>query len=137
MASWASCTREDMPSLAYTWVRWVSTVRGEMKSRVAMSLFGSPSVSSRTTSSSVGVSEFHPEAGRLRSPRPALHIGDRLVGRERGAFGPCGLEVADAHRGACVVDRGLIVGVEVWQPHLAGALPHRPGRAEESRCLGV
>ena len=46
------------------------TVRGDTKSRVAMSLLPSPSLTRRTTSSSVGVSDAHPLAGRLRSPRP-------------------------------------------------------------------
>ena len=37
-------------------------VRGETKSRVAMSLLASPSLTSRTTSRSVGVSEAQPLA---------------------------------------------------------------------------
>ena len=45
-------------------------MRGETNSRVAMSLLASPSLTSRTTSRSVGVSEAQPLAGRLRSPRP-------------------------------------------------------------------
>lgn len=48
------------------WVRRVFTVRGETKSRVAMSLFASPSLTSRTTSRSVGVSAAQPLARRLR-----------------------------------------------------------------------
>ena len=45
-------------------------MRGETKSLVAMSLLPKPALTSRTTSSSVGVSDAQPLAGRLRSPRP-------------------------------------------------------------------
>jgi hypothetical protein len=55
-------------------------VRGQTKSRVAMSFLANPSPTSRTTSRSVGVSEAPPLVGRLRSPRPALCVGDRLLG---------------------------------------------------------
>jgi len=51
-------------------VRWVCTVRGETNSRAAISLLLKPSLTRRTTSCSVGVSDAQPLGGRLRSPRP-------------------------------------------------------------------
>jgi hypothetical protein len=44
--------------------------RGETKSLVATALLASPSLTSRITSRSVGVSEAHPLMGLLRWPRP-------------------------------------------------------------------
>ena len=45
-------------------------MRGETKSLVAMSLLPSPSLTKRTIPRSVGVSDAHPLAGRLRWSRP-------------------------------------------------------------------
>ena len=70
-------------------VRWVWTVRGEMNSRAAISLLAKPSLTSRATSSSVGVSEAQPLDGRLRQAATALGVGDCLISRQRGALGPC------------------------------------------------
>ena len=70
-------------------------MRGETDRRVAMSLLASPSLTSRTTSRSVGVSEAHPLAGRLRWPRPRCAWAMPPRG-ERGALGPPGLEVVVA-----------------------------------------
>ncbi len=79
-------------------MRWVCTVRGETNSRVAMSLLASPSLTSRTTSRSVGVSEAQPLVGRLRFAATALCVGDRFVGGQRGALGPRGFKVLLAQR---------------------------------------
>ena len=51
-------------------VRWLCMVRGDTKSRVAISLLASPSLTRRTTSRSVGVNARQPLVGRLRSPWP-------------------------------------------------------------------
>jgi hypothetical protein len=59
-----------MPSLPYTCVKCVCTVRCETNSRAAMSLLPSPSLTRRTTSRSVGVRDAHPDDDLLRSPRP-------------------------------------------------------------------
>ena len=58
-------------------------MRGETKSRVAMSLLPSPSLTSRTTSRSVGVSAPQPLAGRLAFAAAALRVGDRVLGGQR------------------------------------------------------
>ena len=53
---------------------WVCTVRGEMKSRVAICRLVMPCPTSSATCSSVGVRLCHPVAGRRRAPEtPSLH----------------------------------------------------------------
>jgi len=73
-------------------------VRGETKSRVAMSLLASPSLTSRTTSRSVGVSDDQAAGGAFALAAAALRVGDRLLGGQRRALGPRAVKVLLAHR---------------------------------------
>ena len=86
-----------------------------------MSLLASPSLTSRTTSRSVGVSEAQPLAGRLRSPRRPSE-GDPFVGGQRGALGPCAFKVLLAQRIAKCSHRELDSGVENLESDEAAAL---------------
>ena len=81
--------REVTLSLAKTCVRWDCTVRGETKSRAAMSLLPNPSLTSRTTSRSAGVSDSPAGCRAFAFTATALRISDRLLDRKGGALSPC------------------------------------------------
>ena len=68
-ASAASWVREERPSLANTWARWVWTVRREMNSRSPTWGLERPSATRSTTRRSVGVRLPQPSWGRRRGPR--------------------------------------------------------------------
>ena len=105
-----------MPSFAYTCVRWVCTVRREIKSRAAISLLASPSATSRTTSRSVGVRDAQPLDGRLRSPRPAARR--RSLRRATGRLlPPMPVKAVLAHGVAKRRDGMFVVGVVDLEPN--------------------
>ena len=68
-ASWSSCTREVRPSLVVDVGEVGLYGAGRYKELRGNFLIGEPSLTNRTTSSSVGVSDAQPLDGRLRSPR--------------------------------------------------------------------
>src|SRR5829696_4518259 len=68
-ASAASWVREERPSLANTWARWVWTVRREMNSRSPTWGSERTSATRSTTRRSVGVRLPQPSWGRRRGPR--------------------------------------------------------------------
>ena len=102
-----------------------------------MSLLASPSLTSWTTSRSVGVSEPQPLAGPFALTAASLRVGDRLLGRQGGAFGPGGVKVLLAHGVSQRRHRGLVVGVIDLEADLADALPDGVCRAEEAGGFAV
>ena len=112
-------------------------MRGEMNSRVAMSVFGNPSLTSCTTSRSAGVSAAYPGTGSFAFAPTALRVRDRLVGRQSGPIGPGGLEVVGAHRVTEFIEQLRVIGVEDLEADFAYAFPQRLGRAEQTRGLAV
>ena len=112
-------------------------MRGETKSRVAMSLLPSPSLTSRTTSRSVGVSDAQPLAGSFAFAAAALRVGDRLLGGQGGALGPRGVKVLLAHGVSQRRHRGFVAGVIDLEPDRAHALPDAVCRAEEPGRFAV
>ena len=121
--------------MAYTCVRCVCTVRCETNSRAAMSLLPSPSLTSRTTSSSVGVKRFPSGRRPLTLPVTALCVSDRLLKRQRRSFGPRGVEVVVAQYIAnCREQRHIHFVVDREPDHAAHSVPNRlrrtakPGR---------
>ncbi len=102
-----------------------------------MSLLPSPSLTSRTTSSSAGVREAQPLDGRLALSTPALRVGDRLLGRQRGTFRPGGVEVAVVH-GISKRFYGCVVpGLVDREANFTGALPDAVGCAEQPGRFAV
>src|SRR5689334_4698165 len=59
-----------------------------------------------------------------------LRVGDRLFGRQRRAFRPCGLEVRFAHRISESAYRGLIGGSVDREAHFTGATTDSLARTE-------
>jgi hypothetical protein len=103
----------------------------ETKSCVAMSLLASPSLTSRTTSRSVGVSDSQPLVGRLRWPAAALRVADRLLDRQGRALGPCGFKVLLTHCVSQRGHRGLVARVPDLEADSAHTLPTAVCRAEQ------
>ncbi len=112
-------------------------MRGETKSLVAMSLLASPSLTSRTTSRSVGVSDAQPLAGSFALAAAALRVGDRLLGGQGGALGPRGVKVVLAHGVTQRRHRGFVAGVPNLEPDCANAEPDGSCRAEEPGGFAV
>jgi hypothetical protein len=102
-----------------------------MNSRVTMSVFGNPSLTSRTNRSA-GVSAAHPGTGSFAFAPTALRVRDRLVGRQSGPIGPGGLEVVGAHRVTEFIEQLRVIGVEDLEADFAYAFPQRLGRAEHT-----
>ena len=102
-----------------------------------MSLLASPSLTSRTTSRSVGVSDAQPLAGAFALAAATLGVGDRLLGGQGRALGPCGVKVLLTHRISQRRHRGLVAGVTDLEPHRADALPDGLCGAEEAGGFAV
>ena len=102
-----------------------------------MSLLASPSLTSRTTSRSVGVSEAQPLRGAFAFAATALGVGDRFVGGQRGALGPRGFKVLLAHRITKRRHREFEKGVEDLEADEAAALPDSVCGAEQPRRFTV
>ena len=108
-----------MLSLAKTSLRWVCTGRGEMKSLVAMSLLARSSLTSGTTSRSVGVSAAQPVVDRSRSSWPPFTAG---FSSDVGDFvrNPCGTAVFTRNDGSLLSTRRprqlLCLSVDAWPP---------------------
>ena len=102
-----------------------------------MSLLASPSLTSRTTSRSVGVSDAQPLVGSFAFAAAALGVGDRLLGGQGRALGPGGVEVLLAHGISQRRHRGFVAGVLDLEADRADALPDAVCRAEEPGGFAV
>jgi hypothetical protein len=102
-----------------------------------MSLLASPSLTSRTTSRSVGVSDAQPLVGRLAFPAAALRAGDRVLGGHGRALGPAGVKVLLTHRISQCRHRCLISGLMDREADYADAMPDNFCGSEEPRGFVV
>ena len=100
-------------------------MRGETKSLVAQAGTDEPD------DVQFGWRQRCPAAGRAFAlAAAALGVGDRFAGGQRGALGPCRLEVGCAQ---CITkrrDRGIVPGVIDLEPDRTHAFPQGLRRAE-------
>ena len=112
-------------------------MRGETKSRAAMSLLAEP-FADQSDDVALGGGERCPAAGgSFAFAAAALGVGDRLVGGQGRALGPRGVKVLLAHGVSKRRHRGFVAGVPDLEPHRAHALPNAVCRAEEPRGFAV
>ncbi len=88
-----------------------------------MSLLPRPSLTSRTTSRSVGVSDSQPLAGRLRSPRPRCAYAIASSVDRAAPSAHVGFKVILAHSISQRRHRRLVAGVIDFEADLTDALP--------------
>ena len=112
-------------------------MRGETKSLVAMSLLASPSLTSRTTSSSVGVSDAPAAGGSFAGAAAPLGVSDRLLGGHGGALGPCGVKGMFAQGISQRRHRRFVHGVVGLEADRAPAFPYGVCRVEKPRRFAV
>ncbi len=113
-------------------------MRRETKSLVAMSLLPSPSLTSRTTSRSAGVSDAQPLVGRLRWPRPRCALATASSVDRAAPSAQADVEVLLAQRIPNHRDRGLVTGVPDFEAGLADGLPEGVcGTEEPGRFAGA
>ena len=106
-------------------------MRGETKSRVAMSLLASPSLDEADDVELSG-RQRRPATGRsFAFAAPALCVGYRLVGCQCGTLGPGGLEVCVPHGITKCRNDGLVSALIDLEADFAGALPDGLCGAEE------
>ena len=112
-------------------------MRGETKSRAAMSLLAKP-FADQSDDVALGGGERSPAAGgSFALAAAALRVGDRLLGGQGGALGPRGVKVFLAHRISQRRHRGFVAGVPDLEPHHAHALPDGRCRAEKPGRFAV
>ena len=102
-----------------------------------MSLLPSPSLTSRTTSSSAGVRDAQPLRRPLALTAAALRVGDRLLGRQRGTLCPGRFELAGVHRVSKCLHRSVVPGIVDPQTNLTGAVADAVGCAEQPSSFSV
>ncbi len=108
-----------------------------MNSRAAISLLPSPSHTSRTTSSSAGVSAAQPVSGRCREPRPRVPY---LIASSTLIASPSAQ--ADSNSLAGNASRNLpssaaVAGLVNREAHHSSAAPDRSGRSQQPSGLAM